>query len=131
MEINETRYLIVKGKRIALIPKENGDYVDAFGTIYPAILFDEGFCGIEPFATGKGDPLKAACKSHDAAFIRAKLGHPLPGENTLTVFGDFAIDVGTIMLQSTYSLLAGIPYILVGGLLGMIRYNQLKRKSKT
>lgn len=123
-----TQTLTFNGKKIILHLQADGSYMDEEGTIYPPILWDPGFAGIEPLETGKGDPFWNAAKSHDAAFSKMKLGYQNSEKDNLKTFGNFVVDIGTGMLTGAYMLGMGIPYILVGGIGGMIRWAWLKNK---
>lgn len=127
--MTQSRTLKFRGKSIQVYPIGNGNYQDAEGTIYPKILFDNGYCGLEPFETGDWDPFhKRACKPHDQAFNRLQAGYASSTEGNLGTFANFSKAVLITMAESAYALLAGIPYIIVGGVGGIVRWRSLENK---
>lgn len=86
---------------------------------------DPNYCGLEPITTGPNDPWwkRKVCQTHDKAYQKLK-------DNEWRVFGRFALDIGKGMLDGAIMLITGIPYLLIGGLGGVVRYQQLKRRRK-
>lgn len=118
-----THKIEFKGNTILLFPLPNGDFIDAKGTIYPALLFDPGFCGLSPLETGKGDPWwKRTCQPHDHAFNNMKVGFQDSATDNLKTFGKFTEDIATGMLQGAYLLVSGPAYWLVGGVGGALKW---------
>ncbi len=104
-------------------------WVDAEGTKYVDFSSDPGFCGVAPGETGKGDPFwKIACVPHDLAFDKMKVGYEDSTKDNLKTFGTFVADIGTGMLQGAYMVALGVPYIVVGGIGGMLRWAFLTDK---
>ena len=108
----------------------DGSYKDSHGTVYADITIEQGYAGLEGiFQTGKGDPFWRAAKLHDKAFSRAKLGYQDSTADNLETLKNFTIDIGTGMLTGAYMLIAGIPYILIGGVGGFIKQQITKKKN--
>lgn len=127
--MTQSKYLNFRGKKIEIKELENGDYIDAEGTVYPAVLFDPGYCGITPLTTNNQDPFwKRACQPHDLAFDQMKLGYDAATKGNFGTFLSFAKEVGIVMAMGLFQVGAGIPYILVGGLGGMARWWWLDRE---
>lgn len=101
---------------------QSGATIDLVGTDKP-----ETYCGIEPIVTGPLDPWwKRACVPHDKAMQAYIDGHPTEGP--YQTFGKFTKNIGVGMLQGAYMLLTGIPYLLIGGVLGLFRNQQLANR---
>lgn len=129
--MTQSKIIDFQGTKVELRQIDNGDWVDERGTVYPEWLFDEGFCGLSPFETGKLDPFwKKACLPHDQAFNRMKNGYDDSSVKNAEVFSNFAKEVGIVMAQSAFGLVAGVPYILFGGLGGLARWALLSRRNK-
>ena len=88
----------------------------------------EDYCGLSPITTGESDPFykRGICQRHDAAFQKLKDGD-LSGKNFL-VNWDFSKDILKGMVEGAYMVLTGPVYLLVGGVLGVLRYTQLEYK---
>lgn len=120
------RTLNYQGRKIDVHSIGNGNYADDKGTIYPAILFDHGYCGLDPIETGRWDPFwKTACAPHDKAFNLMKLGYSASTAGNFGVFSEFAKNIGATMLQGAYAVTMGIPYLVVGGIGGLFRWWQV------
>lgn len=92
---------------------------------------DPDYCGLGRLNTGPYDPFwKKACVPHDEAFDKLKGDLKDPNEENLKAFGNFAANVGIGMLQGVFMAGMGIPYILVGGLGGLLRWRYLQSEKE-
>jgi len=77
--------------------------------------------GIGGFYTGDFDPFQAAAQAHDDAMQLQIDG--LPHDRPITYTGKFIRDVAVATAKGVYAVIFGIPYALVGGIVGLIRGN--------
>jgi hypothetical protein len=84
---------------------------------------DPGYCGLAPFETGSWDPFyrDGECTKHDRAFNEKKLGDSsAPSDAEVT--GDFLSGVAGTFLRGAYAVTFALPYAVIGGIGGAIRY---------
>lgn len=84
---------------------------------------DKNFCGLGKFNTGKNDAWwkRGVCQAHDLHFTKLDKGE-------WATFGEFAKGIGRGMLEGAWMLLTGPVYLAIGGFLGVIRQQQLKKR---
>jgi hypothetical protein len=91
-------------------------------------IYVETFCGLSPYTTGDWDPFwqSGSCPRHDELMTK-KEAHPV------AIAARFAYDsMNTAVIntaKAVYSVTFVIPYILIGGVGGLIR-DIYKRKKK-
>ncbi len=95
----------------------------------PAPPTDPGYCGITPFVTGKYDPWwKIWCVKHDNKFNQMAAG-TYEGSG-FKVAAESVVEIAQGMVAGAYLLVSGIPYLLVGGILGgLTRWGYLERQT--
>lgn len=129
MVLIKTRHIRFKDKIITLELQPDGSYKDDQGTTYPQFMFDPGFCGIWNAETGGWDPYHIlACKPHDIAMAKLKLGYKDPSTSNVKAFGEFSKGVAVTMARGLYAVVMGIPYLVFGGIGGMLRWEYLENK---
>lgn len=83
--------------------------------------YDDRRVGLGPFHTGDWDPFDEAAKAHDDAMQRQIDG--LPHDRPITYTGKFIRDVAITTAKGVYAVIFGIPYAVIGGIVGLIRGN--------
>lgn len=81
----------------------------------------EKLCGLKPFTTWEGDPFNESCAEHDSVMQDQIDG--LPHDRPIAYTGKFIRDVAVTTAKGLYAVIFGIPYALVGGIVGLIRGN--------
>lgn len=91
----------------------------------PLIPPDLDFCGLGEANTGPNDPWykRGVCQAHDEHFTKLDKGE-------YATFGEFAKGIVRGMAEGAYMLVSGIPYLLIGGILGIFRQQQLENRAK-
>lgn len=92
--------------------------IEAARVAYSDGTSDPGYCGLDPLVTGPNDPFyqSGACPEHDADFDKLKAEKEYtPGSITKTA------------LKWAWAVLGTPFYLIIGGIGGMIRGNQLAR----
>lgn len=122
-----TKSVEFQGIDILLRWDDQGFWVDSYGTRWPDIWDDAGYCGIAPAETGKWDPFwQKACVNHDRDFNALKAGYK--DGDALKTFGNFTGSVLSTMAGGAYAVVMGIPYIIVGGIGGLLRWAQISSR---
>lgn len=109
---------------------------------------DPGYCGLEPYETGKNDPYwRIACEPHDKAFRELKAGTYQGsgiGPNakfasavvTGAAKGALLIPFGLLTLRPRKAIegailvAASVPYLFLGAGYGLFRWGQIERRMK-
>lgn len=77
--------------------------------------------GLGGIHTGDWDPFDEAAKAHDDAQQMQIDG--LPHARPIVYTGDFIRDVAVTTAKGAYAVIFGIPYAVIGGIVGLIRGN--------
>lgn len=84
---------------------------------------DPDYCGLGKANTGPLDPWwkRGVCPAHDEHFTKLDKGE-------YATFAEFAGSIGRGMAEGAWMLLTGVPYLLIGGVLGIFRQQQLANR---
>lgn len=102
--------------KIPLWIREDGEYCDKDGTVFPALLWDENRPGLNKvWALRTDSPFMKMSLPHDKAFDRLRAGYKMPGENALSVSNRLLGNGARVMLDDGLKpVLGGIATILEG-----------------
>lgn len=84
--------------------------------------------GLGPIHTGDWDPFTDAASKHDDAMQKQIDG--LPHDRPISYTGKFIRDVAVTTAKGVYAVIFGLPYALVGGVVGLIRGNSRLTKEE-
>lgn len=89
----------------------------------PVVAADPGYCGLAPAETGPWDPYwrDGDCPDHDKGFDK-KIDGDKDAPTDLEVTQKFIEGSTGTMLRGVYAVLGYVPYVLIGGIGGAIRY---------
>jgi hypothetical protein len=99
------------------------------------LQIDPGYCGIGPFETGKYDPFwkSGACPRHDKMMTYQKQGELYESiwDTQSTFACDMAKTTAKEVSEGVYALIFGVPFALLGGIVGTVLQKRRQRVVKT
>jgi len=97
---------------------------------YRNITTDPNYCGLGEANTGPNDPwykFSPLCKQHDPHY--QKLIDRKGDDGAWLTFGEFAKNIVVGMAQGARMVLTGPIYLIIGGIGGLFRFQQLERQN--